>query len=333
MENKTGKYFKYAIGEIILVVIGILIALSINNWNEQKADKERFTKILIEMQNDLISDIKNAKPLLQYGKLLDSLCKKVIDNEFTYSDYRKPDNDNLFWVGLQFTPFNFQTTAFNKINNFQGIIPEEFNAILGSINDQYINKGSVYNSLYDALREQIKYMHNYLAEHFDWYILLRKKNPSDEMIDFYLNNPIYKNWVAQFKSDNSARPLHTLHRLQLGAVHLYFEIHKLLGKTELAPEIISVLGEPLGNDAEDFIGTYEFEDDLSKIQITNNFGYLMFNKEIVLTEIKKDYFEIQFMDIIFEFNRDDSGQIIGVIGIEDGQKSYAKKIKYNDQNL
>ena len=36
MENKTGKYFKYAIGEIILVVIGILIALQINNWNESK---------------------------------------------------------------------------------------------------------------------------------------------------------------------------------------------------------------------------------------------------------------------------------------------------------
>jgi hypothetical protein len=33
MENKTSKYVKYAIGEIILVVIGILIALQINNWN------------------------------------------------------------------------------------------------------------------------------------------------------------------------------------------------------------------------------------------------------------------------------------------------------------
>ena len=36
MKTKTGKYFKYAIGEIILVVIGILIALSINNWNENR---------------------------------------------------------------------------------------------------------------------------------------------------------------------------------------------------------------------------------------------------------------------------------------------------------
>jgi hypothetical protein len=35
-KNKTGKYFKYAIGEIVLVVIGILIALSINNWNQSR---------------------------------------------------------------------------------------------------------------------------------------------------------------------------------------------------------------------------------------------------------------------------------------------------------
>ncbi len=45
-KNKTGKYFKYAIGEIILVVIGILIALWINNINiEHQQDKERLTLI------------------------------------------------------------------------------------------------------------------------------------------------------------------------------------------------------------------------------------------------------------------------------------------------
>jgi hypothetical protein len=36
--GKTSKYFKYAMGEIVLVVIGILIALSINNWNEKKTE-------------------------------------------------------------------------------------------------------------------------------------------------------------------------------------------------------------------------------------------------------------------------------------------------------
>jgi len=46
MENKTGKYFKYAIGEIVLVVIGILIALQINNWNEERKELSYETKML-----------------------------------------------------------------------------------------------------------------------------------------------------------------------------------------------------------------------------------------------------------------------------------------------
>jgi len=50
-KNKTGKYLKYAIGEIILVVVGILIALQINNWNESRKNKalvNSYKKSLIE---------------------------------------------------------------------------------------------------------------------------------------------------------------------------------------------------------------------------------------------------------------------------------------------
>ena len=53
MENKTSKYFKYAIGEIILVVIGILIALQINNWNEAKKTKTKERQVLTEIKSDL----------------------------------------------------------------------------------------------------------------------------------------------------------------------------------------------------------------------------------------------------------------------------------------
>ena len=52
-----GKYFKYAIGEILLVVIGILIALQINNWNENRKDRNEEKFILERLQNDLESDI------------------------------------------------------------------------------------------------------------------------------------------------------------------------------------------------------------------------------------------------------------------------------------
>jgi hypothetical protein len=60
-KNKTGKYFKYAIGEIILVVIGILIALSINNYNSQRIEKTREIKYLTNIKLDLLKDIESLE--------------------------------------------------------------------------------------------------------------------------------------------------------------------------------------------------------------------------------------------------------------------------------
>ena len=66
-EGKTGKYLKYAIGEIVLVVIGILIALQINNWNESKKTKQFEYKILKDIQDltdtwiDKISESAKSK--------------------------------------------------------------------------------------------------------------------------------------------------------------------------------------------------------------------------------------------------------------------------------
>jgi len=52
----AGRYFKYALGEILLVVIGILIALQINNWNENRKDINKSKAILGEFKKDLASD-------------------------------------------------------------------------------------------------------------------------------------------------------------------------------------------------------------------------------------------------------------------------------------
>jgi hypothetical protein len=51
-KNKTGKYLKYAIGEIILVVIGILIALSINNWNQKHKNDQLANVFLTDFKHD-----------------------------------------------------------------------------------------------------------------------------------------------------------------------------------------------------------------------------------------------------------------------------------------
>jgi hypothetical protein len=58
-ENKFRKYLIYAIGEIALVVIGILIAVQINNWNESRKDVQREIKMLTDLQNDIEYNIEN----------------------------------------------------------------------------------------------------------------------------------------------------------------------------------------------------------------------------------------------------------------------------------
>jgi hypothetical protein len=60
-KNKTSRYFKYAIGEIVLVVIGILIALQISNWNENNNLSKKEVALLKNLKIDLESDISGLK--------------------------------------------------------------------------------------------------------------------------------------------------------------------------------------------------------------------------------------------------------------------------------
>jgi hypothetical protein len=59
--GKTGKYFKYAIGEIVLVMIGILLALQVNNWNQNRLIKTERN----ELVNSIAKEFKNVIPKLE----------------------------------------------------------------------------------------------------------------------------------------------------------------------------------------------------------------------------------------------------------------------------
>ncbi|MEY8021627.1 DUF6090 family protein [Muriicola sp. SD30] len=78
LDDKKIKYLKYALGEIILVVIGILIALQINNWNESRKDnqkKKEYVKMLI---NDLNKDIININKCIVSDSLKNIGLKKIL---------------------------------------------------------------------------------------------------------------------------------------------------------------------------------------------------------------------------------------------------------------
>jgi hypothetical protein len=79
-DNKPLKYMRYAIGEIVLVVIGILIALQINNWNQIEKSKSESNRLLIVLKQDLEKDIHNFKSLrTEYNDWLLQI-KNILDN-------------------------------------------------------------------------------------------------------------------------------------------------------------------------------------------------------------------------------------------------------------
>jgi len=69
-DNRPIKYLRYAIGEIVLVVIGILIALQINNWNQNRIQLRNINNSLIEIHSNLTSDYKTLDWLMKSNVLL-----------------------------------------------------------------------------------------------------------------------------------------------------------------------------------------------------------------------------------------------------------------------
>ncbi|WP_282043664.1 hypothetical protein [Winogradskyella flava] len=115
MENKTSKYFKYAIGEIILVVIGILIALQVNNWNtkrnESKASKNLMSRLLIESnknQEALNENIERIKSLMTDSERL---------LQFMGNDYGNKNEkiiDTLIYSVLASPSLNYKSSTLDE---------------------------------------------------------------------------------------------------------------------------------------------------------------------------------------------------------------------------
>ena len=76
-KNKTGKYFKYAIGEIVLVVIGILIALQINNWNENRKEKNQSIFYHQQLINDLQIVISSLETDMNWARIVKTEINKA----------------------------------------------------------------------------------------------------------------------------------------------------------------------------------------------------------------------------------------------------------------
>ncbi len=123
-ENKFSKYLIYAIGEIILVVIGILIALSINNWNENRKIKNLEIATLIELKDNLLADIKDFQSDMRVYNIVSNssdIIINFIDGKISYHDSLNIHLGKIPTQGV-FAPNkaayeNLKVTGINLISN------------------------------------------------------------------------------------------------------------------------------------------------------------------------------------------------------------------------
>jgi len=116
--GKTSKYLKYAIGEIILVVIGILIALQINNWNEARKEHKTGVQFLKGIRSDINKDIVLVDSILKSNEQTFSIISSIdsVFHKKSYHDaknnrhlFTQPDTldfENVFYRNVSFRPIN-----------------------------------------------------------------------------------------------------------------------------------------------------------------------------------------------------------------------------------
>jgi hypothetical protein len=108
---------KYAIGEILLVVIGILIALQVNNWNEERADHIRETEILKDLRDDLVDTENLFNHFLNgYGEVIEhkKAIIKTIEGNLIWNDTLQDHINNFWWL----IPVNINTTSYETLKDW-----------------------------------------------------------------------------------------------------------------------------------------------------------------------------------------------------------------------
>ena len=166
-DNKPLKYMRYAIGEIVLVVIGILIALSINNWNNERSDRDKEMVILTEMIRNLNLNIKQFSAEIVNQ---DSIIRNI-DVIMDQIKNNKPFHDSLGikYASISWTEeFNFANSAFEtlKTTGLDLISSDSLREqIISLFNVRYIRISDVINKISRADYADLSTLY---LRHIEW---------------------------------------------------------------------------------------------------------------------------------------------------------------------
>jgi hypothetical protein len=190
-KNKTTQYFKYAIGEIILVVIGILIALQINNWNQNRIQNQNEIKFLKGIQNEfklnkvyLDSTSKLNTEALKTGKLIMGLINQDIET------LEQINTDSLIFQVFEYGGFEISENTVLEVMQV-GQLQNLQNEKLKSFILEWSQEKTRIERTRETLTRKSEYLIEYLMTRYpikniDQYGVLAWENDSEIEVNKYL---------------------------------------------------------------------------------------------------------------------------------------------------
>lgn len=180
----------YAIGEIILVVIGILIALSINNWNTNKANEKGAYNQLLEVQKETFNNIlafdKGGSFYLEKMRVI----RRVFSDTLVMADYQ--ENRMLCLLIPLYRDIETQNEAFNKLVQNADNLPDQYKPLIPELKNFYNLSGfeTAFKELMDIRLQNFDLTQDFNESNY--------RHEFDAYYNFLLTSKDYKNQLADF---------------------------------------------------------------------------------------------------------------------------------------
>lgn len=227
IQKKMGEYLKYAIGEIILVVIGILIALQINNWNQARLEKQKskeYHQRLVE-ELDLMIDGFH-KDSIRARKMTIYLMSTV--NLFEKSNITPKELDTVDYAlknYFQFVRIDGLSNTYEEMKS-SGDLGLIYDKELREALNSYVSRISAISKIYDQLASQVSE-----TSVTDKYIKNKVRLNVDSEITFDFNrmkkDALLMNQLSRF-AENWKTKMHFSGMLKSSSIKLRNNIQKLL---------------------------------------------------------------------------------------------------------
>lgn len=193
-ENRFGKYLLYALGEVILVVLGILIALQINNYNEESKKAKVLEGILKNVSYDLITDTIVMSQAIAYYKIRQEASEKILAG--TYGPEELSQCLLCKTMLSSYYPISINDKGNIQLKNFYEGQTERDTLVVDIV--QFYN---AFSNILDEIGGQVKdnSLENIAVwrEREPWFSDMLRNKPSPAFLE-YMQSQDYENRVAYF---------------------------------------------------------------------------------------------------------------------------------------